>query len=82
MADALKIDDNTIEVDEVTPAIPEKVVRQTYNRKFIEDQIKNITEQRDAQLAEITALKEAELKKCTDIILEMNKLGITTKVEE
>jgi predicted lactoylglutathione lyase len=63
---------------EVTKEIitPVKTETQTYERKFIEDQIKAITAQRD----ELIAIKEAELKECQDILAEMNKLGI--KVEE
>jgi len=72
MADPVKISDTSIEVDEIIPAVPEKVTRRVYERNFIEDQIVAITAQRD----EMIALKESELKKCTDIIKEMDKLGI------
>jgi hypothetical protein len=64
---------------EVTKEIitPVKVETQTYERKFIEDQIKAITESRDEQIA----LKEAELKECTDILAEMDLKGIIIKEE-
>ena len=81
MADAIKISDTSIEMDEVTPAVPEKVTRQKYDRKFIEEQILAITKQRDAEIADIVVLKEAELKKCTDIIKEMDKLGVAKATE-
>jgi predicted lactoylglutathione lyase len=62
---------------EVTKEIitPVKVETQTYERKFIEDQIKAITESRD----EMIALKEAELKECQDILDAMNAKGIVLK---
>ena len=64
---------------EVTKEIitPIKVETHTYERKFIEDQIKVITESRDEQIA----LKEAELKECQDILAEMDKKGIVLKEE-
>lgn len=79
MADPIKISDSSIGMDKVTPAIPEKRERQTYDRGFIEKQILAITEQRDTQIAEIVAKKEAELKECTDILKAMDDLGVTTK---
>jgi predicted lactoylglutathione lyase len=60
---------------EVTKEIPVKVETQTYERKFIEEQIQNITAQRD----EMIALKEAELKECQDILKAMDEKGIITK---
>jgi len=64
---------------EVTKEIitPVKVETQTYERKFIEDQIKAITESRD----EMIAMKEAELKECTDILAQMDLKGIVLKEE-
>jgi hypothetical protein len=62
---------------EVTKTIPEVVVTQKYERGFIEEQIKQITKQRD----EMIALKEKELKECTDILSEMDKLEVITKEE-
>ena len=64
---------------EVTREAPAPVVppKQRYERKFIEEQIKSITEQRD----DLIAAKEAELKECTDILAEMDKLGILSKEE-
>jgi len=66
-----KISNTTLEVTKeiITPV---KVEKNVYERKFIEDQIKAITESRD----EMIALKEAELKECTDILAEMDKKGI------
>lgn len=77
MITATKISNTTIEITKeiITPTRTEK---QTYERKFIEDQIVAITAQRDAMIA----LKEAELKECTDILAEIDKLGIKVAVEE
>ena len=76
MADYIKISDSSIEITKevITPTVTTK---QTYERGFIESQILAITAQRDA----LIAIKEAELKECTDILKAMNDLGITTKVE-
>jgi hypothetical protein len=57
--------------------VPTVTKKERYERKFIEDQIIAITAQRD----ELIALKEAELKECTDILAEMDKLGVIAKVE-
>jgi len=64
---------------EVTKEIitPVKVEKNVYDRKFIEEQIQNITAQRDEQIA----LKEAELKECQGILTQMDKKGIITKEE-
>jgi hypothetical protein len=61
---------------EITKVIvtPDKIEKNVYERKFIEEQIIAITEQRD----ELIAIKEKELKECTDILAEMDKLGIVT----
>ncbi len=62
---------------EVTREAPAPVVppKERYERKFIEDQIIAITASRD----EMIAAKERELKECTDILAEMDKLGIVVK---
>lgn len=64
---------------EVTKEVvtPTKIERRVYERKFIEDQIKAITEQRD----ELIAIKEAELAECQAILAEMDKQGIIIKTE-
>ena len=69
-----KINDTTIEITKTEPA---KDVVNTYERKFIEDQIIAITKQRD----DMIALKEAELKEVQDILAEMDKLGIKINTE-
>lgn len=70
-----KIDEEVLEVtkQEVAPA----PVVTTFKRDFIENQILEITKQRD----EMIALKEKELLECQNILAEMDKLGIITKVE-
>ena len=73
---ATKISDTSISMDKVTPAV---TVTNTYERGFIEGQIKSITAQRDAYVA----ARQVELDECNAIIAEMDKLGIlTAKVEE
>ncbi len=63
---------------EVTRETPQPVVeKQTYERNFIENQIINITKQRD----DLIALKEAELAECVAILAEMDLKGIITKEE-
>ena len=73
----IKISETSLEVTKeiITPTRTEK---QTYERSFIESQIENITKQRDA----LIAIKEAELKECTDILAEMDKVGIKSKPVE
>jgi hypothetical protein len=66
-----KISETTLEITKEI-IIPAKTETRTYERKFIEDQIVAITAQRD----EMIAMKEAELKECTDILAEMDKVGI------
>jgi len=74
-----------IEIEKVIPAIdatPQKVEVVKYDRDFIENQIIDITAQRDSyirQLQEQLDLKNSELKECEDILLEMNKQGIVSK---
>ena len=72
-----KLSATSIEVTKevVTPTVTHK---QVYERKFIEEQIIAITAQRD----ELIRLKEAELKECTDILAEMDKLGVVAEVKE
>ena len=72
-----KLSATSVEVTKevVTPTVTHK---QTYQREFIENQIIAITQQRDAMIA----LKEAELKECTDILAEMNRLGVVAVVAE
>ena len=71
-----KLSDTQIEV--TTEIItPPQTVTKTYDREFIENQIISITAQRD----EMIALKEAELKVCTDILAEMDKQNIITVAE-
>jgi DNA polymerase III alpha subunit (gram-positive type) len=74
--DAKKIDDYSIEITKQAP-MPDPI-KVTYERAFIEQQIKNITEQRDS----LIALKESELKECTDILKEMDAQGIVVKPVE
>ena len=71
-----KLSDNEIEITKTSTPSPTTTVNR-YERGFIESQVLAITQQRDA----LIALKEAELKECTDILKAMNDLGITTKVE-
>ena len=72
--ETIKISDSEVEVSKT---IPEVVVTQKYERGFIEEQIKQITAQRD----EMIALKEKELAECVAILAEMDKLNIVTKKE-
>jgi predicted lactoylglutathione lyase len=67
-----KISDTKIEIETITPERVEKIV---YDKSFIEQQIKQITAQRD----EMIALKEAEQKKCQDILKEMGKVGMVVE---
>jgi hypothetical protein len=64
---------------EVTKEIVTPIQTETknYKREFIENQIIEITKQRD----EMIALKEAELLECQTILAEMDKQGIITEVE-
>lgn len=68
-----KISLTEIEVTKQAPIPAPNVVR--YERGFIEQQILDITEQRD----KIIVLKQVELDECNAILSEMNKLNITTK---
>jgi hypothetical protein len=66
-----KIDDYTIEIKKTINSAPVTTTT-NYERKFIEEQIINITSQRDSLIAH----KQAELDECQDILAEMDKLGI------
>jgi len=70
--ETIKISDTEIEVSKT---IPEIVVTQKYERGFIEEQIVQITKQRD----EYVAQREAELAECESILAEMDKLDIVKK---
>lgn len=72
--DAKKIDDYNIEITKTEPV---KEVKNTYQRDFIEKQIKDIIASRDAFVAQ----RDIELDECNAIIVEMDKLGITTAKE-
>jgi len=71
-----KLSATSVEVTKevIVPTVTKKV---TYQREFIEKQIADITAQRD----ELIAAKEAELKECTDILKEMDKLGVVAEVK-
>lgn len=69
-----KISENTIEINEV---VPEVITKTQYERGFIEQQIKTITEQRDRD----NALRDAEIADCNAILAKMDILGIVVKVE-
>lgn len=72
--EAVKISDTMVEITK--EVIVQTVTKKhTFERKFIVDQIKAITAQRDA----LIAAKEAELKECTDILAEMDKLDVQTQ---
>ena len=71
-----KISETQIEITK-QPATPEPIVN-VYGRAFIEQQIISIIQQRD----EMIALKEAELKECTDILSEMDKKGVIASINE
>lgn len=76
-----KLDDYTLEVTETISVAP--VTKKTsYDRSFIETQIEQITKQRDKQIADLQADKERELKKCQDILTEMDKLEIISRPVE
>ena len=71
---AKKIDDYSIEITKQDPQPEPKV--NIYQRDFIEKQIKDIQAQKDAYDVQ----RDAELKECNDILVEMDKLGITKEV--
>ena len=51
---------------------PVQAVTNTYDRTFIEKQIVDITAQKDEQIAQ----RDAELKVCKEILVEMDRLKI------
>jgi hypothetical protein len=65
-----KISDTMIEITKEAVAPP----KQRYERSFIEGQIEMFTRQRN----DMIAIKDAELKEYTDILAEMDKLGIVS----
>jgi predicted lactoylglutathione lyase len=71
--ETVKISDTAVEITTTVTTAP-VVTKQIYERKFIEEQIIAITAQRNA----LIAAKEAELKECTDILAEMDKLGVVS----
>ena len=60
-----KLSDTQMQVE---TSIPAKTERTVYGRAMVEDRISLIQKE--------IATKEAELKECTDILLEMDKLGV------
>lgn len=66
----IKINENTIQIIKQEPL--KEPVATNYERSFIENQILEITKQRN----EMIALKEKELLECQTILAEMDKLGI------
>jgi uncharacterized small protein (DUF1192 family) len=66
--DVIKISDTQMQVE---TSIPAKTERTVYGRAMVEDKISLIQKE--------IATKEAELKECTDILAEMDKLGILSK---
>ena len=71
-----KIDSFTLEVTKEIPA-PE-VIKTTYERSFIEQQIINIQKQKD----DFDALRDKELAECQGILKAMDKLKIVVKPME
>ena len=53
---------------QVETSIPARTERTVYDRGMLEDKISLIQKE--------IAIKEAELKECTDILAEMDKLGV------
>ena len=74
MDNTTKINETTIEVSKV---VPESVVKTTYQKDFILEQIVQITKQRD----EMIRLKQVELDECNVILATMNELDIKTNIE-
>jgi len=71
----VKVNETTVEVTKQA-AIPAPV-KVKYERAFIEEQIIQITKQRD----EMIAAKQKELDECKAILAEMDKLGVKGKNE-
>lgn len=70
-----KVSDYEIEITKEVPT-PEPI-KTKYERSFIENQIITITEDRDKYVAS----RDAEILECQNILAEMDKLNIVTKVE-
>lgn len=70
-----KVSDYEIEITKEVPT-PEPI-KTKYERSFIENQIITITEDRDKYVAS----RDAEILECQNILAEMYKLNIVTKVE-
>lgn len=71
----VKVSETSVEVTK--QAVAPAPVKVKYERAFIEEQIINITKQRD----EMIAAKQKELDECKAILAEMDKLGIKVKNE-
>ena len=71
-----KINEYEIEVTKELPA-PEPIVVK-YERSFIESQIETIIKDRDDYVAK----RNTEILECQNIINEMDKMNIITKIEE
>ena len=67
-----KLSDTQIEI---TKPIQATTIKYNYDRKFIENQIIQITKQRD----DLMKIKDEELLECQTILNEMDKLGIVTE---
>jgi hypothetical protein len=68
---------NEFEIEKTETSIPE-VIKTKYERSFIENQLRTITEDRDSYVAK----RNVEIAECTKILSEMTRLNILTKVEE
>ena len=68
-----KISDTEIEITRTET----KETVNTYNRAFIEEQIKTIQAQKDRDDAQ----RDREIAECQEILNECNKLGIKIKAE-
>ena len=63
---------------EITKEVPKpEPIKTTYERSFIENQIKVISEDRDKYVAS----RNTEIEECEKILTEMDKLNIVAKVE-
>jgi len=68
----VKIDENTIKIEEVQPEVRTWV---TYNRWSLEEQIRNIIVERDVYVAN----RNSEIERHQAILDEMDKLGIKSQ---
>jgi hypothetical protein len=71
---SVKIGDSEIQITKTEPI---KEIVTNYERSFIEEQKKNI----QAQKAEQMAQRDKEIAECDAILLEMDKLGVVSKIE-